>query len=69
MLIINPGLEILTNTVAFARESFPFATKISANLGLVLTFALSKLTVACSSCHFAATFSKIYKEMTFFSSL
>ena len=39
------GLEIATNTVAFATESFPFPTKISgevANLQLVFIFALSK---------------------------
>ena len=57
------GLDIATNTVAFA-------TKISgevANLRLVFTLALSKQK-GFSSCHFAATFAEINKEMTVFSS-
>ena len=44
-LVAYTGLEIATNTVAFATEIFPFATKISgevANLQLVFIFALSK---------------------------
>ena len=42
------GLEIATNTVAFATEIFFFATKISgkvANLRLAFSFALSKQKV------------------------
>ena len=41
----NAGLEIATNTVAFATELLPFATKASAgvaNLWLVFTFAITK---------------------------
>ena len=50
----------MTDTVAFATEFFPFATKISgevANLRLGFTSLLL-------ACHFAATFAKINKEMT-----
>jgi len=39
------GLEIATNTVAFATKFFPFATKISgevASLWLIFTSAVSK---------------------------
>ena len=41
----SAGLEIVTNTVAFATEFFPFSTKISgevANLRLAFIFAFSK---------------------------
>ena len=40
-----PGLEIATNTVAFATEFLPFATKTFggvANLRLVFTFIIMK---------------------------
>ena len=39
------GIEIVTKTVAFATEFFPFVSKISgevANWPLVFTFSLSK---------------------------
>ena len=55
------GAEIATDTVAFATEIFPSATKISgelANLQFVLIFALSKQ----KDYHFSATFAKINKE-------
>ena len=53
------GLEIVTNTVAFATEFFPFATKIS---GEVANLVFRNKRV--SSCHFAALFTKINEEMT-----
>ena len=64
------GLEIATNTVAFATEFLPFATKISGevvNLRLIICDLFSSSLFRnerVNSCHFAALFTKINEEMT-----
>ena len=62
--LLSQGLEIATNTVAFATKFLPFATKISGEVAnLRLYFDLCSFeTKALAVAHFAGTFANINKE-------
>ena len=62
---LDAGLEIATNTVAFATKFFPLRLKYLEK-SQICDFLSPSLfrNKRVSSCHFAATFAKINKEMT-----
>ena len=62
LLFYIPGLEIATNTVAFATKFFPLRLKYleKSQICDLLSPSLFR-NKRVSSCHFAATFAKINK--------
>ena len=67
IILVQPGLEIATNTVAFATKFFPLRLKYleKSQICDLLSPSLFR-NKRVSSCHFAATFAKINKWQNYF---